>query len=271
MINRYITFRTAAYRKDDCAGLTVSTRVSSVLYGLGLSLFWICCVAACFAQTSVRSGGSSIEAASVTPFDATTGGTIYEVKLNYTTDESHPIEVLGLGKVSGKGRLEVLTRDLTFKILDSASPPRLIGELSLKPTQVAAGNPSKDLPDASAFKAGRWFDCLCNSEEKLFKSVNGTLNHHFTEGINPVSLDKPYRLISTFRRLSQITPPFLGEIAIEVEYPVPAPGATLGFRISWLALESRKQSSTWIPATSPEILEPAGRYADDVVKEIIGK
>jgi hypothetical protein len=222
----------------------------------------------CQGQQNLRSNGLDLNVTGVVPFDRPGGGTIYQIDLQYRTTGNRAIEIAGLGQVAGEGELTFLARDLRLRIADPATHTQ-ITELTLRPTGIPAGSPSKDLPDASDFSfPSRQFECDCQSDADLFRKVNTVLNRYFVQGITPTTLTPPYRLISTYRMLSDVPNPYVGKVAVLIEYPVQLPPDKLGFRIAWIARESRAKSSTWPEASSRQVLDSATRFVETLINEI---
>ncbi len=160
--------------------------------------------------------------------------------------------------------MTILTHELTFRILDPKTQA-MLGELKLDVTGALAGaEEGKDLPMPSDFSAAV-FACNCDTEEALFVRINAALNRFFVNGYQPDTFTKPFRLVSTYRRL-QVPNPSTGKIAVQVEYPVQTEDGRLGFRVAFAKRESASNSSTWVTAREQSVTKAANDEADLVVK-----
>ena len=195
-------------------------------------------------------------------------GTVFEVQMKYYVVGDAGVELKGFGVLKGNGALTALlpTPKLTFIDLRAVAAPA--HRMELTPTGVAAGPDGRELPDESGFTTFETFDCPCTNAADLFTRVNDALNRYFPDGTTPKTDDAPYRRVSTFRRLSGIAPPYVGKVAVQVEYPVTLPTNRLGFRLWHLVMESRVKSATDVPATTDSIINAGNDFLKTFVAEI---
>jgi hypothetical protein len=209
--------------------------------------------------------GVQVTIKSVTAFNGNHGESVYEVALHYRADRR--VIVAGLKAVTGEGDVTYLTKDRKLVLADAASGAK-IAEYTLHTTAVPAGNADKDLPDPSDFTTYRTFETGFSNDEQFESAVNSVLNRYFTQGLWPQTNGKPCRNITTFRGLENLPWPFVGRVAIQIEYPVETSPKHQSFRMWWTAEEGRVGGSAWIKASSRQVLTPASAFVDRLIQEI---
>lgn len=215
---------------------------------------------------ALRLSDVQISPRSVTSFSKSQGGDIYEVNFAFRVG-AQPVELAGFGTLTGSGELTFLLAEPKLLFLNPATGTSL-GEVQLRKTGTLAGAEDvKDLPGASDFSPGRLFDCVCSSEQILFQRVNAALNRFFVSGYQPETFTKPYRLVSTYRRLP-LPRPYVGKLAVRIEYPTQTEDGRLGFRIASSARESATSSSTWVSAREQIVTNAAAELLDQIVKAV---
>ena len=223
------------------------------------------------AVNQILVGDSKIIATSVMPVSRVDSagkstGTVLEVQMKYYA-VGPGVELKGFGVLKGNGELTALLSGpaLTFRDLGSATR---LQRMELKPTGVPAGPNGRELPDDSAFTTFETFDCPCSDAADVFTRVNNALNRYFPDGTTPKTDDPPYRRVSTFRRLPAVAPPYVGKVAVQVEYPVTLQTKGLGFRLWHVVVESRVKSATDVPAVTEAITNAANDFLKTFVAEI---
>jgi hypothetical protein len=209
--------------------------------------------------------GVQVTIKSVTAFNGRHGENVYEVALHYRA--TRQVIVAGLKTVTGEGEVTYLTKDPKLVLGDVASGAK-IAEYTLHTTAVPAGNADKDLPDPADFTTYRTFETVFANDEQFESAVNSVLNRYFTQGLWPQTTGRPSRIITTFRGIENLPWPYVGKVAIQIEYPVQTSPHRRSFRIWWDAEESRVASSTWIKATSPQVLTPGSGFIDRLIQEM---
>lgn len=209
--------------------------------------------------------GADVEVVSVVPFTATAGGVVYEIQARYRA--SQRVRISGVHTATGTGSVTYLAREPVL-ILANSDTGATLAEWRLSPTGDPAGSPSKDLPSVGDFAAAPLTRSKSKKGGDLENHVDAVLARYFTQGVEPLTYRlPPYRVVTTFRSLEDVRWPYTGKVAVQIEFPIDSNG----FRLSWIAEESRVGSSTWESASSKDVKDAAdafitGRLIADLVQ-----
>lgn len=195
--------------------------------------------------------------------------TLYQVRLRYrSVGGDSRADLIGVGPLAGEGAVTLLIDKpkLAFRTAAGATPT----EVQVTVTGIAAGD-GVEFPELADFRATNTYDCNCSDEGALVGRVLETLSRFFFEGVRPQTLTPPQRVLTMFHRLDGVPQGVLGKVAVMIEYPVTLPDKKVGFRLGWVAIESRIQSrDTWIPAANDRVIAAATDYVKGVVGYLRG-
>jgi hypothetical protein len=219
------------------------------------------------AQQEFHIDGTTVTVQSVLSVSTASHGTLYQVRLQFrSVDKS--AELIGIGPLTGSGELTLLLSEPKLAFQQEKKAPV---EVALKVTGTAAGaGETVELPTLADFPPGNTYECRYPNEDEQLRVVLKTLGTFFFEGVQSQTLAPPHRVVTRFHYLD-VAPPILGKVAVMIEFPAKVGNNHLGFRLSWIALESRiKSPEISEVATDKAVLAAAKDYVQKVIVSLGG-
>jgi hypothetical protein len=216
------------------------------------------------AQQQFQVEGTTVTVQSVLSMTTTTRSILYQVRLQFRSAGKNA-NLIGIGPLTGSGELTLFLSEpkLAFRL-----PDNTLKVTTLTVTGATAGTGELEFPSRADFPASIPYSCRCQAEAEQLELVRKTLATFFFEGVQPQTIATPYQVITRFHDLG-MPPPVIGKVAMMIEYPVGLENKHVGFRVSWIARESRiKSPETSIAATDKAILSKAEDYVRKVISSL---
>jgi hypothetical protein len=210
--------------------------------------------------------GVDLSVSSVTKLTTPSGSHIYQIEVNYKSSDQFVVN--GLPQVAGQGTLVFLSREPLLALADPAAQS-IRQTVPLHQIDVPAGSTTLEVPELSDFPAPQLYPFASNDQSGNEQKTVAVMRHYFPQGVLPLTYTRPFRLVSYCHVLEDVQPPYRGKVAVIVEFPVDSiQKSNGGYRLSWVAYESRLASSSWPKATTRKIVDAATNFVNRLTVEL---